>query len=74
MATPAEGRHSHTAGTSALNCCPMVYAVGIFSNRNQTQVNARLFCIAGFAHVELFDVPPRVLRTPGTLAFLPRAR
>ena len=52
----------------------MVYAVGIFSNRNQTQVNARLFDIAGFAHVELFDVPARVLRTPGTLAFLPRAR
>jgi hypothetical protein len=37
-------------------------------------VNARLFDIAGFAHVELFDVPARVLRTPGTLAFLPRAR
>jgi hypothetical protein len=37
-------------------------------------MNARLFCIAGFAHVELFDVPARVRLTPGTLAFLPRAR
>jgi hypothetical protein len=37
-------------------------------------MNARLFCIAGFGHVELFDVPARVFRTPGTLAFLPPAR
>lgn len=37
-------------------------------------MNARLFSIAGFAHVELFDVPARVLRTPGTLVFFPRAR
>jgi hypothetical protein len=57
-----------------------VNAVGILSDSKQTQrgsrpkVNARLFRIAGFAHVELFDVPARVLRTPGTLAFLPRAR
>jgi hypothetical protein len=49
-------------------------AVSSFSDRKQTPVNARRFCIAGFAHVDQFDVPARALRTPGTLAFLSSAR
>lgn len=37
-------------------------------------MNARFLCTAVLPEVELFDVPARVLRTPGTLVFLPRAR